>query len=113
MFQDLQAQIELFFNHLNWTYILMFVFVLYGVKNKEEFAWYNDLMDSRKRLKQLKTWIAGFIVGLFFCLFTYLGDPLLFDSNYVSQMLRSFMIVIIFNSVFNNKLKTIENEENK
>ena len=70
VFDDLKDEIELFFNDLNWTFILIFVFVLYGIKNKEEFQWFNDLLKGR--LNPYKVWIAGLIITLFFSFFKFL-----------------------------------------
>jgi hypothetical protein len=103
IFDDLKDEIELFFNDLNWTFILMFVFILYGIKNKEEFQWFNQLFN---KLDIYKSWIAGLITLFFFIFFKFLEGNL--TVEYVSQNLRSFMIVIIFNSVFSNNIEKID-----
>ena len=51
-------------------------------------------------------WIAGIIVILFFCLFRVLEVGL--SASYVSQILRSFIIVIVLNSIFSKKIKEID-----
>ena len=104
VFDDLKDEIELFFNDLNWTFILIFVFVLYGIKNKEEFQWFNDLLKGR--LNPYKVWIAGLIITLFFSFFKFLEGGL--TPEYVSQMLRSFIIVVVFNSVFSKNIEKID-----
>lgn len=100
--EDFQSELELLFDDLNWTYMLIFVFILYGIKNKKEFYWYNKLMDKSKVLDSFKAWIAGIIVMLTFFLFRYLETGI--DASYVSQALRSYIIVIVFNSVFNKNV---------
>ena len=67
LFKDIQKDIEFFFADLNWTYILIYVFILYGIKHKEEFDWYNNLFDRNKNLKSFKVWAAGIITIGFFC----------------------------------------------
>jgi hypothetical protein len=99
VFDDLKDEVELFFNDLNWTYILMYVFILYGIKNKEEFQWYNNLTD---KYGSFKIWIAGLITASFFLFFKYLNTGL--NSEYISQLLRSLVIVIIFNSIFSKNI---------
>ena len=106
IFIDFQEEFELFFEDLNWTYILMYVFVLYGIKHKEEFDWYNNLFDRNYSIKSFKVWVAGIIIMLLFCLFRGLEVGL--TASYVSQILRSWVIVIIFNSIFSKKLHQID-----
>lgn len=106
IFQDIQDNIEFFFGDLNWTYILIYVFILYGIKNKEEFAWYNTLLDKNEKIKPFKVWLAGIIVMIIFCIFKYLETGI--GPAYVSQMLRSWIVVIVFNSIFSKKIKEID-----
>lgn len=106
IFKDIQSEVEFFFDDLNWTYILIYVFVLYGIKHKEEFKWYNELLDSNTRLSQFKVWIAGIVIILFFCIFKGLDTGV--TSEYVSQLLRSWILVIVFNSIFSKKITEID-----
>lgn len=105
---DLQQELELLFDDLNWTFILIYVFVLYGVKHKSEFKWYLDLLE-RMKIQSFKVWIAGIIVGGLFVLFEGLEDNL--EAAYISQILRSYIIVIVFNSIFDKELKKIDNDD--
>lgn len=106
MFDGIESELELFFSGLNWLYVLVFSFMVYGINNKPEFDWYNYLFDKMVKneyFKSLKIWVAGLILILFFCLFKYLkGD---FDSEYVSSILRSWLFVVIFNSAISNTIK--------
>ncbi len=104
IFKDIQKEVDFFFTDLNWTYILIYVFILYGIKNKEEFEWYNKLLD--KNLKPFKVWIAGIIVMIIFSFFKFLETGI--SASYVSQLLRSWIIVIVFNSIFSKKIKEID-----
>jgi hypothetical protein len=63
---DMGNEVELFFNDLNWRFIIIYVFILYGMKHKEEFNWYNELFKSNPFLDSLKTWITGIILMAFF-----------------------------------------------
>lgn len=109
LFKDIQKDIEFFFADLNWTYILIYVFILYGIKHKEEFDWYNNLFDRNKNLKSFKVWAAGIITIGFFCCFRAAGVES-FNSEYVSQLLMSWIMVIVFNSIFNKKIKEYDKE---
>jgi len=106
IFTDIQSEVEFFFDDLNWTYILIFVFVLYGIKHKEEFIWYNRIFDKSEKLAPFKSWVAGVIILLLFCLFR--GLEVGIDPAYVSQILRSWIIVIVFNSIFSKKISQID-----
>lgn len=108
LFKDIQTEIEFFFGDLNWTYVLIYVFVLYGIKHKEEFEWYNTMFDTRPKLKPFKVWAAGVIIMLIFSTFRSLNATMVFDSEYVSRLMRSWIIVIVFNSIFNKKIKEID-----
>lgn len=105
MLEQIQAEIEAFFNGLNWTYIFIYTMVLYGIKNNEEFEWYNELLDRNKWLKKFKVWIAGLIVAAFFTFFTYKAGNTPIDSEFFSQTLRSWILVIVFNTVASKKIK--------
>lgn len=102
---DIQNEVELFFNGLNWTYIMIYSFVVYGIKYKEEFEWYNKLFENPK-IKPFKIWISGLIIALLFSFFKYLEDGM--EVSYISTLLRSWIIVIIFNSIFSEKIKKIK-----
>lgn len=107
VFDDIQTEIELFFNDLNWTYILIYVFILYGIRHKEEFDWYNQLFDGSK-VSSLKLWIAGIVTALIFSIFKW-GECCL-TFAYVSQLLRSWILVLVFNSVFSSKINKYDKE---
>lgn len=74
IFNDLQSEVEVFFDDLNWTFILIYVFVLYGIKHKEEFLWYNKLLDTSDRLKPFKVWVAGIVIMFIFSLFSRINQ---------------------------------------
>ena len=107
--EDIQEELDFFFDDLNWTYILMFVMILYGIKHRQEFEWYNTISNS-KNWESLKVWVAGLIVGGLFSLFRWLGENT-FDSEYVSTLLRSWIVVIDFHSVIDKKISNIDNKE--
>lgn len=109
LFKDIQKDVEFFFADLNWTYILIYVFVLYGIKHKEEFDWYNNLFDRNKNMKSFKVWAAGITIIGIFCCFRIAGVEV-FNSEYVSQLMRSWIVVIVFNSIFNKKIKEYDKD---
>lgn len=109
MFEDIQKDVEFFFDDLNWTYIIIYAFILFGIKHKEEFLWYNRMFDKHENLKSFKVWAAGLIVMIVFCVFTAIEVGL--TASYVSQLLRSWIVVIVFNSITTKKLKSLESDK--
>ena len=97
IWKGIGPEIQTFFVDLNWTFVLMFIIILYGVSYKSEFDWYNDLIEKAK-LTKFKTWLTGIILGSVFCLFRSIGDNV-FDSEYIAQLLRSWLCVVVFSSV--------------
>lgn len=108
IFADIQHEIQAFFTDLNWTYIFVYVAILYGVKYKAEFEWYNNIMDRNKEMAKFKIWIAGIFTGLIFCLFRYTDGISPMNSIYISSLLRSWIIVIVFNTIATGKIKEID-----
>lgn len=111
IFQDIQHELEFFFSDLNWTFIFVFVICLYGMRHKPEFRWYNHFFNARPKIKDFKVWTAGFIIGILFCLFRWLDETVVFNAKYISTLLRSWLVVIVFNSVFTNKIEDITHEK--
>lgn len=109
IFSDIQKELDLFFSNLNWAYIFMYTITLFGIKHKPEFYWYNNLIDKNKTLKNFKVWIAGFLIMMVFVTFYYLEHNKI-TPLYCSQMLRSFIIVTVFNSLFVEKARQIEDK---
>ena len=109
MFDDIQSEFEVFFDDLNWTYIFMFAIVLYGIKHKDEFIWYNNLFNA-KNWGYFKSWVAGIIIAGFFILFRWLGEDD-FNSEYITQMLRSWIITIIFSTAITNKINRVDESD--
>ena len=107
--EDIQEELELFFDDLNWTYIFIFVIVLYGIKHRQEFEWYNAISKS-KNWESLKVWTAGFIIAGLFSLFRWLGENT-FDSEYISTLLRSWIVVIVFHAVIDKKISNLHNKK--
>lgn len=104
--EEMQNQLELFFHGLNWTYIMIFAFVVHGIRYKEEFEWYVEFFKKRKKLQPFKFWIAGLIVAFLFVVFTTLEGRI--DIPYISSILRSWIVVIVFNSVFSQKISRLD-----
>ncbi len=106
IFDEIQNEVELFFHGLNWTYIFIYTITLYGIKNKPEFNWYNKL--ARKfDLNDFKIHIVGIFLMITFTFFRWQEGNIL-NSEYFSQLLRSGLIVIVFNSIFDKKIKEID-----
>lgn len=105
IWKQITEQILLFFTDLNWRYILLFVLVMMGIKDNVEFKWWGDLLEKVK-LRLYSTWIAGLVMILVFCLFTYLEDGEL-TVPYISSILRSFFVVIAFSDIILRKLRNL------
>lgn len=111
IFNDISLEFQLFFSNLNWLYIFLFSFLIYGIKNKEEFDWYNSLFNKLGHWKSLKLWIAGLFLMVFHVIFAFLNND--FTSEDLSTLLRSWLIVIVFNTAITNKIKKIEDKEDQ
>lgn len=99
IWKDLAPELKDFFGGLNWTFIIMYTIILYGVTYKSEFDWFNDIQKKLK-IAKFTTWIVGILTGIVFCIFKSLeADPGL-SWGYVSTMLRSWFLVVVFASVF-------------
>jgi len=101
--EDISTELQQLFAHLNWTFIFMYSFILYGIEKKKEFTWYNVLMKKNKMLYLLKSWIAGIITAMFFV--TCHGS---ISEHHISTILRSYIIVIVFHSILDNKLDNLD-----
>lgn len=96
--KQIYPEIVYFIGDLNWTFIIVYLVVLYGLKHTEHYDWYKDLFNNKPRLAKFKTWLSGLIIGVFFFIFRILG-PDSFDSEYVSQFLRSIIMGITFSGL--------------
>lgn len=97
---DISIELDFFFSNLNWTFILTLIFVIYGAQYKEEFIWFRCLT---KRHRHFRIWIIGLIGLIFFCVFKFLDTGL--TVSYISELLRSLMITMVFNSEIIKKIK--------
>lgn len=73
--------------HLNYHYIVLFVLVAYGITHKPQFGWLRKLIPN----KWVKIWLVGILIGIGYCLAT---DD--FDGHYLSYLIHSYLVVIIF-----------------
>ena len=101
VFNEISKELEYFVNHLEWSFIIISSLVLFGIKYKDEFTWFVNLTSGK--LEIYRDWIAVGIVLVFFLFFRSLN--LGFDSEYLSSLLRSIIIIFIFNSDVNDKMK--------
>ena len=99
IWKGVAPELQDFFGSLNWTYIIMYAIILYGIKYKVEFDWFNKIM-IKLRTTTFSTWIAGFLVGAVFCLFKWLENSPPISWTYISTLLRSWFLVVVFASVF-------------
>ena len=111
--KQIQPELLFFLSDLNWTFIIIYLIVLYGIKHTDHYEWYIDLFEKRKRLGKFKSWLAGIVIGVLFFIFRILG-PNEFDSEYVSQFLRSLVLGITFSSLLVDwPIKLIEGRTSK
>jgi hypothetical protein len=115
-FEDFTTEAEAFFNGLNWTYIMIYSFILYGVAHKIEFEWFNQLFKW-KWWQSLKTWIAGLVVAVLFCFFKWwegVEDTELVVNMpaYISTILRSWILVVVFNTAFSDRILRFDKKDN-
>jgi hypothetical protein len=95
---QIYPQIILYLNDLNWTFIISFIIVLYGVKHTEHYDGFNHFFKKNKLIEKFESWIIGLVMGVTFCVFRILG-PEDFHSEYVSQYLRSLVMAITFSGL--------------
>jgi hypothetical protein len=82
---------------LNWTFIFISAFVLFGVDSKQEFSFVKDYLKPKYR-----TWVIILIVIVLFTIFKALEGDL--TISYFSELLRSSIITIILNSEISKRL---------
>jgi len=112
--KDIETAFIVLFKNLNWAFIIIFSLVVYGIKNDEDFEWYNDIFKNKQKLGKLKIWIAGGVMMLIYSLFCYLENPNEFNAAYVSSLLRSFIIGISLDKIVTATIKTaIERQTNR
>ncbi len=99
IWRGIAPELQSFFGGLNWTYIIMFTIILYGITYKAEFDWFNKFM-AKFDLVKYDSWIAGLMTGLVFCLFKWLEKDPGISWGYIATMLRSWFLVVVFSSVF-------------
>lgn len=105
IWQQISEQILLFFTDLNWRFIMLFTLIMMGIKDNIEFQWWNNLLE-KINLNLFSSWIAGLLIILFFCLFSYLEDDEL-KASYISNLLRSYFVVIAFSDILMRKLRNL------
>lgn len=95
----LQPELILFFDGLNWSYIIMLVVVLYGLKHTELLDWFTVLCGKIKVPEKYAYWIAAVVTALVFMLFRSLEGRAV-DVTYISGTIRSLFFTVIFESLF-------------
>ncbi len=99
IWKGIAPELQAFFGGLNWTYIIMYTIILYGVTYKSEFDWFNDIIKKYKANK-FTTWITGILVGVVFSIFKWLEKDPGISWGYIAILLRSWFLVVVFASVF-------------
>lgn len=61
--KGVQPEIIGFLEGLNWTFIIMFITILYGIKHTYHFNWFGDLLEKIKA-STYKVWIAALLTGI-------------------------------------------------
>lgn len=97
--KGLEPELIYFFNKLNWTYIIMFVVILYGLKHTTELDWFTNLC-AKFKIERFKTWIAAAIIGGLFCFFRWKDPTTTFNSEYIAALLRSVFFAVVFSGIF-------------
>lgn len=113
IFNDIGLAIQDFFTDLNWSYIIIFLSVIYAIKNNhEEFDWFNDIFNKKEKISKFKLWIAGLVIAILFCIFRYTDGIAPLNSVYISGLLRSMIVSIVFYKISNKKISNhLKNEK--
>ena len=94
----LEPELTLFFNGLNWFYIIMFIVVLHGLKHTNELSWYDKFCKLIKA-DDFSKWIAAILIAGIFCFFRWQEGGIIDAANF-SSMLRSIFFAVIFSGIF-------------
>lgn len=95
---EIYPEIVYFIGDLNWTFIILYLVVLYGMKHTEHYDWYGELFKKRPRLTKFRTWLSGLLISIGFIIFRSIG-PNTMDSEYIAQLLRSIIMGITFSGL--------------
>lgn len=95
--KGVQPEIISFLSGLEWTFIIMFTTILYGLTHTNKFVWLDNLLH-KFNIHHLKIWISAFVSGLFFCFFKW--EENLLSVEYISSLLRSIFFVVVFSNIF-------------
>jgi len=93
----IQPELIDFLEGLNWSFILMFIVILYGIKHTNHFCEFDRLLE-KLNIQKYKVWIAAFITGILFCFFKWQEN--LISWNYASTLLRSIFVGVAFSNIF-------------
>ncbi len=97
--QGVQPEIVSFLSSLNWTFIIMFITILYGIKHTNHFYWYESFLEKIRATKY-RVWVSALLTSLVFCFFRWKEAPDSFHSEYVSALLRSIFFSVVFSNIF-------------
>ena len=97
MTKELENILYIFLHELNWSYIIISAFILFGVEYKQEFEFVKDYLKPKFR-----TWLVLIIVVLLFTIFKIIEGG--FTASYLSGLMRSSVIVVVFNSEFSKRI---------
>lgn len=97
--EGIQPELIGFFNSLNWFYIIMFINILYGLKHTIHFSWYEKVIGNTK-FSKYQTWLSATILAFSFIFFRWIDPVLNINVDYISSLLRSVFVAVIFSDVF-------------
>lgn len=87
-----------YLDDLNWTFIITFMIIMYGLKHTEYYKGFNEIIERYQIINKFKYWVIGLIIGFIFFIFRILG-PDEFHSEYIAQYLRSLILSITFSGL--------------
>ena len=101
---EISEVISYFVENLNWTFIIICSFITFGIKFKEEFNFAKNWVK-----KEYISWLVCGISILVFSLFKLLESndmTLITFSSYILELIRSVVIVVVFNSGITSRIFT-------
>jgi hypothetical protein len=115
VWEEFSQEMGAFFTDLNWTYIFIFVMVMMGIKDNQEFAWWKKFL-ARWNLDLYASWIAGIVLMPFFVYFAWVEGYINTSAElgaYISSTLRSYVSVIAFSDILIRKLRKLGDTDKK
>jgi len=97
----IKSELINFIKNLNWTYIFIMIITFYGLNHVQAFRGIKELF-KKWHLNKFSHLFCAIVIGVVFIFFKSMEDK--FEWSYVSALLRSLLIAIVFSHFAVNKI---------